>query len=545
MELVQVYKLKDIVLLNDDELDEVFYHIDLKEYRHEDIDSFIKAFNDIKQEAKYSFRIIIEAENRNFTDLEFDFFIELKEKLKLLDLPLSFKGGYKDDYSLEQLLKTDKALDKFINHINDPSLSPLEKYLIIYTYLANKKYKREDDENEFYKPRDIISIMNSDYIVCEGYGNLMQYLCQNVGITCIPEVINVGNNTSNKHMNNLVYIDDEKYDVHGLYYSDVTWDNVGSNDGKKEYAFCLIPMSDVKRINAPIDVAPFFLMFHDPHNCLLKVIDSDESNLVGYYIGPRYYVKSYAEDMFDITDKVQLSYEEALKIFINNRKNTIPLLIGLLKEKEVPSDIYDKNMFAPFGSTLPLLLAILCFNKKATGMVNSGIDRLLEHANNPLDGKDRPLEGENLPFCRNINVYASLEALESLKDEELNKTLFELQELDNKRRQNDQYDPNTDLDMWFANKRVYGLVLDVIDKLRNILLFRYVRDMIKDKFPHGRAISLETFEAALSNALLHEGLDLNTVKRIVSEAIDNSIKLAKVAYKPTARNCFRRIKKED
>ena len=544
MELIRVNSLEDIVLISEDSIDEVFYYIEFKEYRHEDIDELVKAFNEIKANANYPFRIIIEAENRNFNDLEFDFFIELEEKLKTYDMVISFRGGYKDDYSLKELLKTDKALDKFINHINNPSLSPLEKYLIIYTYLANKRYKREDDKEEFYKSRDIISVMNSDYIVCEGYGNLMKYLCENVGITCIPEVINVGNNTNNKHMNNLVYINDDKYDVHGLYYSDVTWDNVGSNDGKKEYAFCLIPMSDVKRINAPIDVAPFFLMFHDPHNCLSRVIDSDETNLVGYYLGPRYYVKSYAEDMFDIKDKVEQSYNDALKIFVDNRKTAIPQLVSLLEAKEVPSDIYDKNMFVPFGSTLPLLLAILCFNKKAIGMVNSGIDRLLAHSANPLDGKDQPLEGENLPYYRNINVYASLKALDSLKDEEINKTLFELQELDDIRRQDDEYDPNCDLDMWFASKRVYGLVLDVIAKLRNILLFRYVRDMIKDKFPHGRAISLETFEDALTSALLYEGLELKTVKAVVSEAIENSIKLAKVAYRPTARNCFRRIKKE-
>ena len=120
MELIRVNSLEDIVLISEDSIDEAFYYIEFKEYRHEDIDELVKAFNEIKANANYPFRIIIEAENRNFNDLEFDFFIELEEKLKTYDLVISFKGGYNDDYSLKELLKTDKALDKFINHINNP-----------------------------------------------------------------------------------------------------------------------------------------------------------------------------------------------------------------------------------------------------------------------------------------------------------------------------------------------------------------------------------------------------------------------------------------
>ena len=107
--------------------------------------------------------------------------------------------------------------------------------MLIYNFLSNKSYKAEDVLGEdVHQARDIISIMNSHYIVCEGYANLMKYLCDNVGIPCINQILGLGKN-SDRHMNNLVYLDDDKYKIHGLYYSDVTWDNVASTGGKKEY----------------------------------------------------------------------------------------------------------------------------------------------------------------------------------------------------------------------------------------------------------------------------------------------------------------------
>ena len=135
MELIRVTKLNDIKLYEgqlDEDGNTIDYHLDFAEYRFEDIDSIVHSFLNIKEKASYAFHIIVEAENRNFTDLEIGFFMELEAKLKAHGLVLSFNGGYKRDYSLEELIQADTTLDLLINKINQSGLSPFEKYLHIY-----------------------------------------------------------------------------------------------------------------------------------------------------------------------------------------------------------------------------------------------------------------------------------------------------------------------------------------------------------------------------------------------------------------------------
>ena len=540
MENKSVNQINDIVILNGEIEDNcVFYYIDLEKYDQKDLDEIVNRFVFIKEKNPYDFRIIIEAEFHNFSDDDFAFFIALESKLKEHDLSLFFNGGYKNDYLLSELLSADTALDKFIDHINKPELSPFEKYLLIYNFLSNKGYKAEDVLGEdVHQARDIISIMNSHYIVCEGYANLMKYLCDNVGIPCINQILGLGKN-SDRHMNNLVYLDDDKYKIHGLYYSDVTWDNVASTGGKKEYAFCLLPLDDIIHIKTTITIDPFFLMFYDTRTASIRVIDSDIENFVGYYENPNFQVKSFAESLFPIAQLVKQSYETAMSLLLENRIYAIHILRTILKSKHAPCDVYERNCFVPHGSSLPFLLAALCFNKKTTSLVEHGVDRLLKHIVKPLNEEGGPFEGETFPFFRNADVYLTLDLLEELKDEDINKPFDELNMISSQRREL-EFNPKKNYTDWVVNKNLYEVILQTIHKLRNMILYQPISKLIKETYPKGDAIALNKFKTALIKTLEYEGNSYEESLIKVEEIIANTQNMAKKAFTKEANNCFRK-----
>lgn len=540
MVLIKVYKLSDIELYRDilDDDNTVDYHLDLVTYNQEDINYIVQRFTIIKEKASYAFHIIIEAENQNFTDLEIAFFMELEAKLKARGMIISFNGGYKKDYTLAELIQADKTLDHIINKINSFGFSPFEKYLYIYHYLANKKFKKEDivgEEN--YKPRDVISVMTSDYIVCEGYARLMKYLCDNVGITCICQTLTV-NKGLEKHMNNLVYLDDDKYDIHGLYYADVTWDNIGNHGDTHTLAFSLVTIDDVNKINCHLSIDPFYLLFHDPKKAAIRVIDSDELSFVGENISPTYYLKSLAEDLFDIEDEVKESYDRALDLYLKRRRKAIYTVKEMLLEHSVPNDAYERQFLTPFGSSLPFLVATLCYNEKGYNVVENGIKRLLKHVKSPLDGEDGPFEGEQMPYYRTPNPYLTLDALYRMSDEEINNPLEELQ-IRNNDLSKQEYQPAIDFDLWLANKKVYDNLMQILHKLRNMLLYKTVKDRIVTQFPHGEPIRLLSIFRGMSAVYEALGYEEKDALKITKKCFIDSTALAKKAFADGATNCFK------
>ena len=541
MELIRVTKLNDIKLYEgqlDEDGNTIDYHLDFAEYRFEDIDSIVHSFLNIKEKASYAFHIIVEAENRNFTDLEIGFFMELEAKLKAHGLVLSFNGGYKRDYTLEELIQADTTLDLLINKINQSGLSQFEKYLYIYTYLANKRFKKEDVVGEEdYKPRDVISVMISDYIVCEGYARLMKYLCDNVGITCICQTLAI-NQGLEKHMNNLIYLDDDKYNIHGLYYSDVTWDNIGNDGQYNTFAFCLIPIDDVNKINSNLDIDPFYMIFYDPKKAAIRVIDSDQMSFVGENISPAYYIKSLAEDLFDIGSEVKESYNQALNAYLKRRRKALYTVKEMLLEHSVPNDAYESQFYTPFGSSLPFLVATLCYNENGYNVVENGIKRLLKHIKTPLDNPGEPFEGEQMPFYRTPNPYLTLDALYRMNDEEINNPLEELQ-IRNNDLSNQEYHPAIDFDLWLANKNVYSNLMQILHKLRNMLLYKTVKERIVEQFPHGEPIRLLSFFRGMSAVYEALGYEEKDAVKIIQKQFFHSTTLAKKAFKDGATNCFK------
>ena len=550
MALFLVDKIEDLVVLDNVKDDEVYYNINLEKYDLKDIEEIVKRFETIKT-APYPFKVSINAYDKNFNENDFAFFITLNKRLSPLGIDLRFSQDHKNDYTLEELMKADAVLDSFISSINVDTLSPLEKFLSIYIFLAKRKYTEEENREEAYKSRDIISVTNSEYIVCEGFANLLSYLSKNVGIDCFVQVLSLENETTNLHANNLVYIDDDKYDVHGLYYTDVTWDAGYSRDWIKSYAFCLLPLIDVKKLRLPIDVSAFFHIFYSEKEAEIRISDSDNSfvgsNICGY---PPYYfsyLKSYAETILGIDEIVKDSFPKAIKIYLEHYQEAINKLKDIFLIRKTPSNIYNETpgFNVPFGSSLPYLIAHLCLFPEDEKSIIEGIEALEKHLEKPMDDKDEIYGGEILPYARDSNLYKSLDTLLLLKEEDID---LPYEEID--RRAVEQVFTfeklSEDFDCYLSQKRTYSNLLKTIDRLRNMLIFPIVTKLIKERYPLGKPIPLNTLAKALQVSYKQiEKNDKDDYAQKIYDSLANSHMVSKSAFDKDATNAIRQMKEID
>lgn len=145
------------------------------------------------------------------------------------------------DYSYQKYMEGEKKLNELVAPIKNANLSPLEKYFAVYNIAKNFKDYKENENNKL-EARNLRYILNNEYIVCVGFSNLLIALLDKVGInanqisvkadTSYDNGFTVEEKTVEKagHARVIVNIDDDKYNVHGIYMADPTWDNnLGNN----------------------------------------------------------------------------------------------------------------------------------------------------------------------------------------------------------------------------------------------------------------------------------------------------------------------------
>ena len=155
-------------------------------------------------------------------------------------------------WTMDTVINANKKLETWAEEINSArvngkELSPFEKYLYAYSIVTQFQYKEEKNREEHPDiSRDIVSILNSDKIVCVGFSKLLSQLCKMIGLNCQTQGcacdgINVD------HQNCCIELHDDKYNIHGIYYSDPCWDS--KNETRKStLQHSLIPFEELKKV---------------------------------------------------------------------------------------------------------------------------------------------------------------------------------------------------------------------------------------------------------------------------------------------------------
>lgn len=242
------------------------------------------------------------------------------------------------EYPINQYLEEEKKLETLITPIKNANLSPLERYLAVYNIVKNyKPYKENNDDKN--KARYLRYILDNEYMVCVGYSKLLIELLDKVGIDANAISIDVDTSYDDGftreekevelagHQRSIISIDDDKYNIHGLYMADPTWDNSLPNNYLNHALMPFDKMQISKRMFAYnnydviLDIHNF-QEFNQQVNFLLKRQFKDTKNFFNNKTYNEILLKSYEMVCGKIIKAIQCDpkYQE-FKIILSNCKS--------------------------------------------------------------------------------------------------------------------------------------------------------------------------------------------------------------------------------
>lgn len=198
--------------------------------------------------------IIIDVDGINYENIDLSSLMEIRENCNI-----TFKYSTLDEAGFDDFWGLVEAM-KWYRSMIDDEMSPAEKLMFAYDILKTFEYH----ENQYNKDnsRAPHSIIRDGDIVCVGYTSLLRELLKNkddnlkvgaVSVTCYYK----NGDYRGSHSRGLVSIDDDKYDIHGIFIDDPTWDSY-NRDGKYSlgkdynaldlYQYFLIPKSDYRKV---------------------------------------------------------------------------------------------------------------------------------------------------------------------------------------------------------------------------------------------------------------------------------------------------------
>ena len=196
---------------DNNEVEELFYN------GKEDISKLREIVSRIEKKTKIH-KIILKCENKSYDNAYYLNSIAKK-------YPLEINYGDLHTCSIEEFLAMRETLDFFNDLVQANNLSQAE--ILMYAYDIMKTFRYKENEENKDESRYLHNIVMTDYIVCVGYAKFMEQILKENGVRVIETGVtcDLGNGEYGGHARNLVYLDDDKYDIHGIYAIDATWDS--------------------------------------------------------------------------------------------------------------------------------------------------------------------------------------------------------------------------------------------------------------------------------------------------------------------------------
>ena len=121
--------------------------------------------------------------------------------------------------------KTIKIINGYVDYIKSLNLSPLEQIMFAYDIVRERVYNEEKANESYLSSRDLTNVLLGNNIVCQGYANILKSILIQLDIKC-GNIISINKSDETRgHARNLVYVNDKKYGVEGIYFLDATWDS--------------------------------------------------------------------------------------------------------------------------------------------------------------------------------------------------------------------------------------------------------------------------------------------------------------------------------
>lgn len=155
-----------------------------------------------------------------------------------------FNEGY--EVSFKDMIMVYKELLFYAKVPLEKSFSPAESFYYIYRLLKNRKYCEEDKNDDKIKSRGLKEVLFGDKIVCVGYSNLFAAISS---VLDLPAEVCTWDSAldDDGHASIVVYLNDSKYNLCGIYAIDTTWDSkIDENDIEYE--------NNIRHFLLPMDI---------------------------------------------------------------------------------------------------------------------------------------------------------------------------------------------------------------------------------------------------------------------------------------------------
>lgn len=154
----------------------------------------------------------------------------ISEETGVMDVRIMLNGNT-EPIKLEEFAKSFSIIDDLVKNIKALDLSPIEQVMMVYDICKNRVYVSEKEWEKPSKSRDLVSSLLTNTIVCAGYTNIFNTIINKLGLKAIDFPIKEIGAESSCHVRPVVWIEDPKYGISGLYFFDPTWDSKRKDSG--------------------------------------------------------------------------------------------------------------------------------------------------------------------------------------------------------------------------------------------------------------------------------------------------------------------------
>ena len=291
-----------------------------------------------------------------------------------------------NSWTFEEVITANSQIDEIVEYIKEKQFSPFEAATFIHQYITTQ-FEYKENLLDIQSPRSIIGALNSDDIVCVGYASLTKAIIDKLnmpGLACSTfasrmtrteesnEILSDINMDAQHtgHMQNLITVNDPKYDINGTYVSDACWDSKNSNyPYGKGIANFMYPVEDLLHLKG--------LSFEE----LSKDVDKVKEIYKRLGINKKFNPYDYPV----ICDNIEKSKPIDFEKYRASLTEVITKMTPKNKRKGLDKHI-DEIM------DLTTMTAYLIFDKQAKGSVAVEAHRIMQEELEKLDRAEGKLE---------------------------------------------------------------------------------------------------------------------------------------------------------
>ena len=202
--------------------------------------------------------------NKSITSLDIKYIGYIKNYVEKngLNCFINIIYDYDDEASYDDFIHSISCIKWFRKLLTDYDLSPFEKLLFAYDIAKTFEYKTSGPtDDDASRDNTLHLIIKTGNIVCLGYNRIVSEIINDLDENILYDSFETfcyskDGSDVERHSRGIVKIDDDVYDIHGIFVLDPTWDSVNDKykliygkeyDALSAYEYFLVPISKYRR----------------------------------------------------------------------------------------------------------------------------------------------------------------------------------------------------------------------------------------------------------------------------------------------------------